>query len=96
MVRITLSHINKYGPLQFPAKKVQLFVEATELPRTNLSGFYRSIVDKWLLDHPDRQQFGDYEKDIVDKSAMPNGSKVYTATDEALGKVKPAVTEEEI
>lgn len=96
MVRLTISHVNMYGPLQFPAKKVQLFVEDTELTRTNLTGFYRTLVDNWLKANPDRQQFGDYEKDIVDKSAMPNGSKTYSPTDEALGKVKPAVTEEEI
>lgn len=96
MVRITLSHINMFGPLQFPAKKVQLFVEDTELPRENLTGFYRTLVDNWFKAHPDRQQFGDYEKDIVDKSAMPNGSKIYVPSDDALGKTKPAVTEEEI
>ena len=37
MVRITLSHINMHGPLQFPAKKVQIFVEDHNLPKENLT-----------------------------------------------------------
>ena len=96
MVRITLSHINMHGPLQFPAKKVQIFVEDHNLPRENLTAFYQKLVDNWLKANPDRQRFGDYEKDIVDPNAMPNGSKIYVPSDDALGKTKPAMTEEEI
>lgn len=96
MVRITLSHINMFGPLQFPAKKVQIFVEDQNVPRENLTAFYQKLVDNWLKANPDRQRFGDYEKDIVSANAMPNGSKVYSPTPEALGKVVPIVTEEDL
>lgn len=96
MVRITLSHINMHGPLQFPAKKVQIFVEDKNVPKEKRGAFYQTLVDNWLKANPDRQRFGDYEKDIVDNSAIPRGDRIYIPSDDALGKTKPAVTEEEI
>lgn len=96
MVKITLSHINMFGPLQFPAKKVQIFVEDKDLPKENLTAFYQKLVDNWLKANPDRQKFGDYEKDIVGNTAMPDGAKTYYPTPEALGKVVPVVTEEDL
>lgn len=94
-IRITVYHINKYGPLVFPAKQSQVFIPDHKVPKTMLTGFYQRIVECWLKEHPDRQQFGDYVKDIVANDAMCDGAKMYSPTNEALGK-GPAVTEEEI
>jgi hypothetical protein len=93
MVRITVNHTNKYGPLVFPARGTQIFVEDAKVPPTNLMAFYDSCVKKWLKENPDRQLFS-WQKDIVQKDAMPDGSKIYGPTDEALGVT--AVKEEEL
>lgn len=92
MIRITINHINKYGELRFPAIQSQVFIPDNKVPTSMLTGFYARVVEVWLKEHPDRQQFGDYVKDIVANDAIPDGSKVYGPTDAALGKL----TEEEI
>lgn len=77
----------------FPARGTQIFVEDAKVPPTNLMAFYDSCVKKWLKENPDRQLFS-WQKDIVQKDAMPDGSKIYGPTDEALGVT--AVKEEEL
>jgi len=93
MIRISISHINKYGPLEFPAKQSQVFISDHRVPGDHLKAFYQRAVDIWAKEHEDRQ-IQDWVKDIVDSSAMPDGAKHYGPTKEALGKT--TVTEEEI
>ena len=37
MVRITINHTNKYGPLEFPARRTQIFIEDSKVPKDNLT-----------------------------------------------------------
>lgn len=94
MIRLTINHVNKYGPLQFPAKQTQIFIPSHKVPDSMLHGFYQRLVDNWLTAHPDRQQFGDYVKDIVADDSITDGSKVYGKS-EALKK-ETAPAEEEL
>ena len=91
MVRISITHVNKYGPLEFPAKQSQVFIGNNRVPADHLKAFYQKAVDIWAQEHPDRQ-IQDWVKDIVNNDAMPDGSKYYGPTKEALG----AVIEEEL
>lgn len=93
MIRLTINHINKNGPIVFPARGTQIFVEDAKVPKDNLMSFYDSCVKKWLAQNPDRQLFS-WQKDIVGKDAMPDGSKIYGPTPEALGTAP--VKEEEL
>ena len=94
MIRLSINHINKFAPLQFPTIQSQVFIPDHKVPGSMLTEFYQRIVDCWLKEHPDRQQFGDFTKDIVDKIAIPDGAKVYGPNEEALGKT--GLTEEAI
>lgn len=85
LTRITLKHINMFGPLKFPAEVTQLFIDDEKVPATNRTAFYASMVEKWLKEHPDRQRFGGYDKDIVNNDAISRGDRVYSPTKEALG-----------
>lgn len=79
------------APPVFPARGTQIFVEDAKVPKTDLMAFYDSCVKKWLKENPDRQLFS-WQKDIVQKDAMPDSSKIYKATSEALGT--PSSTKE--
>lgn len=92
MIRISIDHINKFGPLKFPATQAQIFLKPEKVPRENLTQFYQHCIDLWLQKNPDRQVF-EWHKDICDDNAMPNGSKVYTPTPEALGQAGPVEEE---
>lgn len=83
MIRITITHVNKYGPLEFPAKQSQIFIESGKVPHENLKEFYKASVSLWAKEHGDRQVH-EWVKDIVDASAMPDGSKYYTANKDAM------------
>ena len=85
MIRITINHINMFGPLLFPAKQEQIFVEDSEVPQEKRKEFYQAKVDEWLKEHPDRQRFGEWVKDIVPKERIPDGSKIYGPSDELKG-----------
>ena len=86
MIRLTITHVNKYGPLEFPAKQSQVFIGDNRVPNEHLKDFYQKAVDIWAQEHPDRQ-IQDWVKDIVNRDAMPDGSKYYGPTREALGGV---------
>lgn len=92
MVRISIPHVNKYGPLEFPAKQSQVFIGDNRVPQDHLKAFYQRAVDIWAQEHPERQ-VTEWVKDIVNRDAMPDGSKYYGPTKEALGQ---AVIEEEL
>lgn len=47
MIRLTINHVNKYGPLQFPAKQTQIFIPSHKVPDSMLHGFYQRLVDNW-------------------------------------------------
>lgn len=92
MVRISITHVNKYGPLEFPAKQSQVFIGGNRVPGDHLKEFYQKAVDIWIQEHPDRQ-IQDWVKDIVNPDAMPDGSKYYGANKNAIN---PPIIEEEI
>ena len=94
MIRITIYSVNKYGPLEFPAKQAQIFIPTHKVPDALLHGFYQHAVDIWLKENPERQVFGDWVKDIVPDDSITDGSKVYGKS-EALKKAA-APTEEEL
>ena len=50
-----------------------------------LTGFYQRIVDLWLKEHDDRQQFGDFVKDIVADDAITDPTKTYGPSDDIKG-----------
>lgn len=85
MVRITVNHVNMFGPLQFPAKQAQIFIEDKDVPKADRNAFYQAKVDEWLKAHPDRQRFGEWVKDIVDKTSIPDGTKIYGPSDDLKG-----------
>lgn len=85
MIRISIQHINMFGPLQFPAKQVQLFIKDQHVPQHQRTAFYQKQVDEWLKANPDRQRFGDWVKDIVDNDSIPDGTKIYGPSDDLKG-----------
>ena len=93
MIRISINHTNKYGQLEFPAKQSQVFIGDNRVPDAHLKEFYQRAVDIWAKENPDRQ-IQDWVKDIVNKDAMPDGSKYYGPNKEAM--TVPRVTEEDL
>lgn len=85
MVRITIQHINMFGPLVFPAKQAQIFINDAAVPHEKRMAFYQAQVDKWLKEHPDRQRFGEWIKDIVGNDAITDPSKVYGPSEDLKG-----------
>ena len=78
MVRISICHLNKYGPLKFPAVQTQVFFEDSKVPKLKRKEFYFKVVSKWLSKNDDRQLF-EWHKDLVGNDAIPDGSKKYVA-----------------